>query len=115
MSIIKPANLALRFALEIGALIAIGYWGFQTGQNTLLKILLGVGLPLVAAVIWGTFVSPKAAKRLPEAGRFLIELLIFGGGVLALYAVNRPGLALVFAILVLIHLPLTFVLNQRKM
>lgn len=37
MTIIKPTNLALRFFLEIAALVAVGYWGFQTGSNTLEK------------------------------------------------------------------------------
>jgi hypothetical protein len=114
MSIIKPTNLALRFLLEIASLIAIGYWGFYRGQNLLQDILLGIGLPFVMAVIWGMFVSPKARMRLPEIGRLAIELLVFGGGVLALFGVGRPTLATILAVLVLIHLPLTFLLDQRK-
>jgi hypothetical protein len=114
MSIIKPTNLALRFFLEIASLIAVGYWGFYSGQNLLQDILLGIGLPFVMAVIWGMFVSPKARMRLPEIGRLAIELLVFGGGVLALFGMGRPTLATILAVLVLIHLPLTFLLDQRK-
>jgi hypothetical protein len=31
-TIIKNANLALAFFLELGVLAALGYWGFKTGQ-----------------------------------------------------------------------------------
>jgi hypothetical protein len=52
--------LAVRFALEIAALVALGYWGFD-GHDGVLSVVLGVGAPLVAAVTWGTFVSPSSS------------------------------------------------------
>jgi hypothetical protein len=112
---IKGANLALRFTLEICALVALGYWGFETGGSLPVRLLLGIGAPLAAAVVWGTFVSPKAKKRLPELGRLCLELLLFGSAVWALFAVERPGLATIFAVLALVHLPLTFLFRQRAM
>jgi hypothetical protein len=57
LEVIKGANLALRFLLELCALGALGYWGFKTGGGLIAKIGLGIGAPLVAAVVWGTFVS----------------------------------------------------------
>jgi len=59
LELIKGANLALRFLLELCALGALGYWGFKTGGGAIGKITLGVGAPLVAAVVWGTFLSPR--------------------------------------------------------
>ena len=61
LELIKGANLLLRFLLELCALGALGYWGFKTGNATITKIVLGVGAPLVAAVVWGIFVSPRAS------------------------------------------------------
>ncbi len=49
LELIKGANLALRFLLELCALGALGYWGFKTGNTTIAKIALGVGAPLVAS------------------------------------------------------------------
>jgi hypothetical protein len=46
--------------LELCALGALGYWGFKTGSVTSTKVVLGVGAPLVATVVWGTFLSPSA-------------------------------------------------------
>ena len=52
MTVIQSANLALRFILELCALAALGYWGFQTGQNLFVKIVLAIGAPLLAAYDW---------------------------------------------------------------
>jgi hypothetical protein len=113
MTIIKSTNLILRFLLELAALAALAVWGFQTPANTLLKILLAITLPLIAALLWGLFVSPKAKYRLPEIGRLALEITLFASAVFALHSTNHPTLAATFALLALIHLPLTFLFNQR--
>ncbi len=41
LELIKGANLALRFLLELCALGALGYWGFKTGGGLAAKIGLG--------------------------------------------------------------------------
>jgi hypothetical protein len=115
MIVIKSANLVLRFLLELCALAALGYWGFRTPDSLIVKILLGIGLPLAAAVLWGTFVSPKAKVKIPDYGRLVLEIVVFGSGVLALFAAGRPSLAWIIAVLVAIHLPLTFLFKQRGM
>ena len=93
MEVIKAANLGVRFLLELCALGALGYWGVQVGGTTLMKLLLGVGVPLLAAVVWGTFVSPRAPVQLPLALHLLVQLLVFGVAVAALLAVRQPSLA----------------------
>ncbi len=60
LELIKGANLALRFLLELCALGLLSYWGFKTGGGLIAKILLGICAPLMAAVVWGVFVSPQA-------------------------------------------------------
>jgi hypothetical protein len=42
--------------------------------------LLGIGAPLLAAVIWGAVVAPKARWRLPRPVRVVVELGLFGVG-----------------------------------
>ena len=63
---VKIANLALRFLLEVCALVALGYWGFKTGGSLITKLALGIGAPLLAAVLWGTFVAPAQWWRCQE-------------------------------------------------
>ena len=88
----KSTNLLVRFLLELCALGALGYWGFAVGESMLLKILLGIGAPLLAAVVWGLFVAPKAAIPLDLPLRLIPEILVFGSAVLALFATGHPVL-----------------------
>jgi hypothetical protein len=93
MEIIKSTNLVLRFLLELCLLAAFGYWGFQTGQVWLIKVVLGVGAPLLVAVVWGTFLAPRAAMRLREPWLLILELGLFGLAIAALYFTGHPALA----------------------
>lgn len=112
MFIVQSLNLAVRFLLEICALTALGYWGFKTGNGTFLKIGLGIGTPLLAAIIWGMFVSPKATYKLGVPGELFIEVLVLGGAGLALYFAGKSSLAFTFIIVVLINKILMVVWGQ---
>jgi hypothetical protein len=52
-----PINLALRFLLELAALYFIGRWGWVQ-YDGIWRYILAIGLPLVAATIWGVFRVP---------------------------------------------------------
>jgi len=78
LTLAKSTNLAVRFLLELFALGSLGYWGFVSGGNTVAKIALGLGAPLLAAVVWGLFVAPKAAIPLAMQLPQISETLVFG-------------------------------------
>ena len=100
MDIVKGLLLGFRFGLELAALVALGYWGFTTG-GTLTRIVLGLGAPLLAAVLWGLFVSPKA-KFGNDVVRAVGETVVFGGAVLALADAGLPQLAIAFAVVAVV-------------
>jgi hypothetical protein len=93
MAIAQSANLLVRFLLELCILGSLGYWGFQTHSGMLAKILLGLGAPLLAAIVWGAFVSPKAAVSLSAPVWILVQVGVFGAAMAALAAMGRPALA----------------------
>jgi undecaprenyl pyrophosphate phosphatase UppP len=93
MEIIQSINLLLRFLLELCLLVIFGYWGFKTGQSTLAKIGLGIGIPLIVAVLWGIFLAPASDTRLQEPWRLIAELVIFGLAFAALYGRELRSLA----------------------
>jgi hypothetical protein len=101
-----PLNLALRFLLEITALISIGYWGW-TQHSGLMRILFTLGLPIFAAAIWGIFRVPgfpgDAPIAVPGIVRLLVEAAVLGSATWALYAADRPNWALIFGGVVLFH------------
>lgn len=100
-----PANLVLRFLLELAALAAMAYWGW-TAHEGFWQLVCAAGLPLIAAVLWGTFRVPddpgKAPVPVPGTLRLLLEIVFFGTAVWLLTA-TTPGVALVFGGLVVLH------------
>lgn len=100
---LKMLNLALRFILELLALAALGYWGFSTGAGWALKLLLGLGVPLAAAVVWGAFIAPKAHYPPVKPVRLLLEALVFGSAAAGLALAGQPTLGLTFAAVVIVH------------
>jgi hypothetical protein len=90
----------LAFLLELGAVAALGYWGFTTGQTIRTKILFGVGAPVLAGILWGLFAAPQATFGVPVVGVLAVKALVFGTATIALHATRPPRtLTLAFAIL----------------
>ena len=112
MDTLKSTNLAIRFLLEICVLISVGYWGFKTNSGWLLKILLGIGGPLLIAIIWGMFGAPKATYHLNGLMRLALEVLVFGSGVVALYTTKNYSLAWGFSAIIIINRVLMFIWGQ---
>ncbi len=112
MDILKGINLAVRFLLEICVLIAVGYWGFKTGSGWLLKILLGIGLPVLIAMVWGMFGAPKSAYQFHGLTLLGLEALVFGSGVLALFLTGSNSLAWIFALLLIVNKVLLVIWKQ---
>lgn len=96
-------NLALRFLLEIAALIALGVGAAHAGSSAAISTLLAVTAPLLAAVLWGLFVSPKARFVLPWPIRLAIELALSIVAVAGLAFAQRPQLAAGLAGAIVLH------------
>lgn len=103
-----PVNLAFRFVLEIAALTAIAVGGYAISSGALAWIL-AIALPVVAAVVWGTFNVPGDRSRSGEAPvsvsggvRLIIELGVFTMAVV-LVSFVVSFVALVLGIAVAIH------------
>ena len=112
MEALKSLNLALRFILEVLALVALGYWGFNAGRGTAIRWILALGIPIVAVVLWALFVSPQATLEVPVAVRIAIELAILGAAALALFVTGHPALGIAYAAVVVANRILMSIWNQ---
>ncbi|WP_369225413.1 YrdB family protein [Streptomyces sp. R39] len=92
------ANEVLAFLLELATLGFLSWWGFGAGHQGALRILLGVGTPLLACVVWGLFAAPRARLRPRLPLVLLVKALVFGGGAAALYGVGHPVAASAVAV-----------------
>lgn len=109
-----PVNLGLRFLLELAALASYGYWGWSAG-NGWIKYLLVITLPILAAIVWGTFAVPddpsrsgKAPVPVPGSVRLVLELLIFGLAGWALFDRGAPVIGWIYTFLLILHYSLSF-------
>jgi hypothetical protein len=94
------ANAALAFLLELAALSWLAWWGWTVGPGLIGRLLLGVGIPLLAAVVWGRYASPRSTK-LPQSTKLAIKAVVLLCASAALAAVaGWPG-GLGFALLCL--------------
>ncbi|MBX3080137.1 MAG: YrdB family protein [Anaerolineae bacterium] len=110
---LPSANLALSFLLELVALVALGYWGFQASDNTLLKFILGLGAPILLIVVWGMWLAPKSSRRLRRPWLQIVKLLVFGVTALALANAGQTTLAVIFAVVVIINAALAEIWKQE--
>ncbi|MEO8972281.1 MAG: YrdB family protein [Ktedonobacteraceae bacterium] len=110
--VIKNANLALSFLLELCVLAALGYWGFQTGQTTIARVGLGIGAPVVAIVVWALLGAPNAPWYLEGGWRLLLEVVFFGLPAVALFIIGQRILGVAFALVFVLNTILVYVWSQ---
>ena len=85
--IVTITNAGLAFALEIGMLAALCYWGVRTGRSTFGKTLLGIGAPAAGIAVWATFLAagghsvhlPTVVEAALKLGVFLLAAVALGG------------------------------------
>ena len=112
MEALKGLNLGVRFLLELCMLAAVAFWGFKTQNSWLMKILLGIGLPVLIAILWGMFLAPRATHRLSGAPFFALELALFSTGAFSLFAAGASTLGWVYTITLIINAILLIVWKQ---
>lgn len=104
-----PLNLALRFLLEVTALVTFGFRGYRLTDNWT-RIIWAIALPLIFATIWGIFAvhndpsrSGKTVVSTPGIVRLLIELVLFS---IATWVIIDMGYTLagwIFGAIIFLH------------
>ena len=109
-----PLNLAVRFFLEISALIAIAAWGWKQSDDWF-RFVLVFSLPILIAAIWGVFAVPNDPSRsgsapiaVPGIVRLLIEFAIFGLATWSLFNMGFIKVGWIFGIIVFVHYVLSY-------
>ena len=102
LSILKWFNLTLRALMELGIVVALGHWGYETGNSTSAKFLLGIGAPLVGFGFWG-LVDFRQAGSLAEPLRLIQELFISGLAASAWYVAGAQAMGWALGSLSIVH------------
>lgn len=112
MEMLKLLNLGIVFLLELCMYASLGYWGFQGKKSFLVKCLLGIGLPLFAAILWGIFAAPSSQHRLKLPLRLIFKLVLFSVAAFALYKTGHTILAMLFGAVAVVSEVLVLVWKQ---
>jgi uncharacterized protein DUF2568 len=99
----RVSNLGLAFAVELVGLGIFASWGWRTGSGTPTRLLLAIGLPVVAAVMWGLFAAPTANYRSPVVTT-IVKVAFFGLAGLALWSMDHWLLGAAFVLVVAANL-----------
>ena len=94
---LRGATLTARFLCELAMLAALAFWGYVVGDGVW-AWLLGLAAPAVAAVVWGTFVAPRAKLPVPAPVRVAVELVLFAAAAAGLAAAGQPVAAVVLGV-----------------
>lgn len=112
MQLVKLIHQLVAFSLEIGILITLGMWGFHEGKFILTKYLFGLGMPLLAACLWGIWAAPKAAYRLQLPPRLLFGLTLFALAAFLLYRLGHLTAAIAFICVAILSALLEWIFEQ---
>lgn len=109
-----PLNLALRFLLEVLALLSIGIWSYRLIPNGWRYVLAAL-IPILVATAWGVFNVPGDPSRSGEAPvivpgliRLLLELTIFGFAVWCLTQSEMSRWAFILGGVVILHYAISY-------
>ena len=98
----------LAFGCELAMLVLLAFAGWGLGNGGLMGIALAVLYPALVIVIWSFWVAPKAARRLADPWRLLVQVALFGATGVALGLADHLVLAIVFPVIA----SLTFVATR---
>jgi hypothetical protein len=105
-------NIGLRGIIEMGIVLAIGYWGFHAVEANIARILLGIGAPLAVFGFWGLVDFHEAGRR-AESLRLIQELVVTGLAAVRLFVAGQPALAWAMGLLSVVHHALVYSLGER--
>ncbi len=112
MIVLRSINLGLRFILEMIALISLGYWGVKTNDGLISKLFFGIGLPLITAIIWGIFGSPKAVYPISKTFHWTLLFAIYIISAVALYKSGMKYMGVIYLMTAIVNSFLVYIWKQ---
>jgi hypothetical protein len=91
--------LAVRFATELAMLAVLAVAGAHVSAGLAWRVGFAVAGPVLAAVVWGLVIAPRAARRLGDPLRLAIETVMFLAASAALALAGDVIAASAFAVI----------------
>ncbi|MFE7066527.1 YrdB family protein [Microbacterium sp. NPDC057658] len=100
----RPALTALdivRVVVLIAAIASLALWGFASWDLPW-NVLIGVGAPVVALLLWALFLSPRPVLRVHPFLRAVVELFIYVGVTIAWWSMGQALIGTAFALVAVV-------------
>jgi hypothetical protein len=104
-------NLAARFLLELAAVAALGWWGYQATDSPV-RFVLALAAPALLVVVWARLIAPKADSPLPPDVRIVVGSVLLLLASAALWTAGQPTIGLALAAAIIVNTVLLFVLRD---
>ena len=88
---LRWTGATLIFIAEVLTFLALAWWGFAALHGPV-QWLVGIGLPVGVAILWGFALSPRARFTWPAIPRIALRTVILLAGGAALLAVGATAL-----------------------
>ena len=75
----------------------LAFWGFIAWDFPW-NLVVGIGAPVIAVLLWALFVSPRAVLAVHPFVRALVELLVYAAATIAWWALGNAWVGLGFAV-----------------
>lgn len=100
----------LRFVVELVAFGSLAYWGFASFELPW-NIVVGIGAPLAAIVVWALFLSPRAVLAVHPFVQAFAELVIYVAVTAAWWSLGQVWIGLIFAV---VAVTVGLIVGRRK-
>ncbi|GAB3603965.1 YrdB family protein [Microbacterium aureliae] len=94
----RPSVLdVLALLSQLFAVVTLAIWGFAFWAFPW-NIVVGIGAPLLAVIVWALFVSPRAVLAVHPFVRAVIELLVYLAATMAWWSMGATWVGLIYAV-----------------
>lgn len=101
---------AVRFLCEVFAIVTLAIWGFVTFPFWV-NLVVGIGAPVLAIVLWGLFRAPKAVLAVDPFVKALVEIVVMGTAAFAWADMHQW---IIFGVFTLAALTSGLIVNRRE-
>jgi hypothetical protein len=95
---VRALVLTVRFGTELALLAVLAVAGAHAAVPLAVRVILAVIGPVLAAVLWGMMIGPKARHRLSDPLRVTIEVVLFLVAAVLLALAGYAVWAVIFAV-----------------
>ena len=91
----------VRVVVLIAAIASLALWGFASWDLPW-NIVIGIGAPVTALLLWALFLSPRPVLGVHPFLRALVELLIYVGVTIAWWSMGQALIGTAFALVAVV-------------